>query len=133
MTGSAYDVLQVPINCDDDELIRKNYKKLALQHHPDRNTDENKVESESKMKQLNWAYDKIKNIQSRQSYNIQNTFEQLNADEQDIYMDAFLEGFGKTMMVGAAVVAAFDIGLLVFKLIKKAKQKKNDKDKKEEE
>lgn len=49
-----YEVLGVPHNAADQELKRA-YRKLALQYHPDRNPD-NKHEAEEKFKEISEAY-----------------------------------------------------------------------------
>ena len=48
-----YEVLGTARDATDDEL-KKAYRKLALQHHPDKNPD-NKEESTSKFKQIGAA------------------------------------------------------------------------------
>jgi len=52
-----YKVLGLEPNATKDD-IKKAYKKLALQYHPDRNQDK---ESEQKFKDINVAYDELKN------------------------------------------------------------------------
>lgn len=60
-----YDVLGVKKGASEEEL-KKAYRKLAMQHHPDRNKD-NK-EAEAKFKELNEAYDVLKDSQKRAAY-----------------------------------------------------------------
>ncbi len=53
-----YKVLGVSPNASDEE-IKKAYRKLAMQYHPDRNPGDK--EAARKMQQINDAYDRIKN------------------------------------------------------------------------
>ena len=50
---TPYDILGVSPNTSPEDL-KKAYKKLAMQHHPDRGGDE------AKFKEINEAYDRIK-------------------------------------------------------------------------
>ncbi|HMN89479.1 MAG TPA: molecular chaperone DnaJ [Saprospiraceae bacterium] len=61
-----YDVLGVPKNADQEE-IRKAYRKLALQYHPDRNPD-NK-DAEEKFKEAAEAYEVLSDLEKRENYN----------------------------------------------------------------
>jgi molecular chaperone DnaJ len=60
-----YEVLNVPRNAGEDE-IKKAYRKLALQHHPDRNAG-NKA-AEEKFKELSEAYEVLNDPQKRRQY-----------------------------------------------------------------
>ncbi len=60
-----YEVLGVSKNATADE-IKKAYRKLAIQYHPDRNPD-NK-EAEEKFKEAAEAYDVLSNEEKRQKY-----------------------------------------------------------------
>lgn len=53
----AYQILGVAYGAPEDE-VKSAFKKLALQHHPDRNKD-NQEESEKKFKEINSAYQLI--------------------------------------------------------------------------
>src|SRR6266700_3439094 len=48
------------------EDLKRAYRKLAMQHHPDRNPGDNA--SEAKFKELNEAYDILKDDQKRAAY-----------------------------------------------------------------
>jgi molecular chaperone DnaJ len=60
-----YDILGVNRSASADEL-KKAYRKLAMQHHPDRNPDDSKAEQ--KFKELSEAYDVLKDEQKRAAY-----------------------------------------------------------------
>jgi molecular chaperone DnaJ len=60
-----YEVLSVPRNAGDDD-IKKAYRKLALQHHPDRNAG-NKA-AEEKFKELSEAYEVLSDSRKRRQY-----------------------------------------------------------------
>ena len=54
MGQNYYDLLGVSKNASSDE-IKKQYKKMAMKYHPDRNK-ENKEEAEKKFKEISNAY-----------------------------------------------------------------------------
>ena len=60
-----YEVLGVSRNASDDEL-KKAYRKLALQYHPDKNPDDH--QAEDKFKEAAEAYDVLRDPQKRQVY-----------------------------------------------------------------
>lgn len=60
-----YDVLGTKRDASGDEL-KKAYRKLAMQYHPDRNAGD--TEAEQKFKELNEAYDVLKDDQKRAAY-----------------------------------------------------------------
>jgi molecular chaperone DnaJ len=61
-----YDVLGVSREAADEE-IKRAYRKLAMQHHPDRNVGD--PEAEVKFKEAAEAYDVLRDTQKRQRYN----------------------------------------------------------------
>lgn len=64
-TEDYYTVLGISKTASQDE-IKKAYRKLAMQYHPDRNPD-NK-EAEAKFKDINEAYEVLKDEQKRAAY-----------------------------------------------------------------
>lgn len=60
-----YEVLEVQKGASADELKRA-YRKLAMKYHPDRNHDDK--EAEAKFKELNEAYDVLKDEQKKAAY-----------------------------------------------------------------
>jgi molecular chaperone DnaJ len=60
-----YEVLGVPHGASADEL-KKAYRKMAMQYHPDRN--HGKSEAEHKFKEINEAYDVLRDDQRRAAY-----------------------------------------------------------------
>lgn len=61
-----YEVLGVNKNATDEEL-KKTYRKLAKQYHPDANID-NKEAAEAKFKEVSEAYEVLSDKQKRQMY-----------------------------------------------------------------
>jgi molecular chaperone DnaJ len=64
-TRSLYDVLGVPKTAGDDE-IKKAYRKLAREYHPDKNPGD--AESEARFKEVQSAYDVLKDPERRKQY-----------------------------------------------------------------
>ena len=60
-----YEVLEVSKTASADE-IKKSYRKLAMKYHPDRNQGDK--EAEAKFKDINQAYDVLKDEQKRAAY-----------------------------------------------------------------
>ena len=64
-TRDPYEVLGVSKEAPDDE-IKKSYRKLARQWHPDRNPDDPKAEE--RFKEIQAAYDTLSDPEKRQAY-----------------------------------------------------------------
>jgi molecular chaperone DnaJ len=62
-----------------DEAIKKAYRKLVFQHHPDRNPDS--TEAEAKIRDLNAAYEVIGDPEKRRTYDRLNWGEEAVRDE----------------------------------------------------
>ena len=60
-----YDILGVPRNADAD-AIKKAYRRLAMEHHPDRN--QGSAEAEARFKELSEAYEVLKDPDRRAAY-----------------------------------------------------------------
>jgi DnaJ-class molecular chaperone len=65
-----YDVLGVSKESDDGE-IKKAFRKLSLQHHPDRNQGEDTTE---KFQEINEAFETLSDPEKRQQYNMELQF-----------------------------------------------------------
>lgn len=60
-----YELLECSRDADGD-TIKRAYRKLAMQHHPDRNQGD--AEAEQKFKEINEAYDVLKDPEKRAAY-----------------------------------------------------------------
>ena len=65
MTKSLYDILNVSVEANDDE-IKKAYRKLSLQYHPDRNSG-----TEEKFKEINEANEILSDPVKRKQYDME--------------------------------------------------------------
>jgi DnaJ homolog subfamily A member 2 len=62
-----YDILGLGREASDSE-IKKQYRKLAMKHHPDKNPN-NREENEIKFKEISTAYEVLKDPEKRKLYN----------------------------------------------------------------
>lgn len=67
MKKTLYDILEVSEKAS-KEVIDKAYKVLAKKYHPDLQTEENKSEAESIMKEINEAYNVLSDDIAREKY-----------------------------------------------------------------
>src|SRR5215467_4276721 len=65
MAQDFYELLGVGRSASGDD-IKKAFRKLAMQHHPDRNRDSK--DAERKFKEINHAYDILKDPEKRAAY-----------------------------------------------------------------
>ena len=65
MSKDYYNVLGVDRNASDDE-IKKAYRKMAMQYHPDKNPDN--PEAEAKFKEAAEAYDVLSTPDKKSNY-----------------------------------------------------------------
>jgi len=66
MVKEYYNILELQENCSTSD-IKKNYKKMALKWHPDRNI-ENKDIAEEKFKKISEAYEVLNDDEKRHKY-----------------------------------------------------------------
>lgn len=101
-----YEVLGVSRDADEKQL-KSAFRKLAMKYHPDRNPDD--AESELKFKEVNAAYEVLKNPQTRSAYDQYGhaAFEQgmggaqgFNGDFASSMADIFEDLFGMAGMGG---------------------------------
>lgn len=70
MKRTLYDILEVSEKAS-KEVIEKAYKVLAKKYHPDLQAEEDKMEAESRMKEINEAYNILSNDDTRKKYDVE--------------------------------------------------------------
>ena len=91
-----YEVLGVPRDADDDE-IKRAFRKLAFQYHPDRNRD---LGAEEKFKEINEAYQVLSDHEKRSRYDrygrvdIEGGFADFGFGGLGEIFESFFGGFG---------------------------------------
>ena len=93
MSGDAYDILGVSSDATDAH-IKRNYRRLARQYHPDRNPDDQAAEE--RFKSIQTAYEQIGTADSRAEY------------DQKIRMEEMFRGGRRGAFNGG--FGGFDIG-----------------------
>ena len=86
MTRDYYRTLGLTLEASAEE-IKKTYRKLAMQHHPDRNGGN--PDSEERLKEINEAYQILGDEEKRRRYNLQcrQPFENYIFDERGVDND----------------------------------------------
>lgn len=90
--GDYYRVLGVSREST-DEAIKKAYRKLVFEHHPDRNPDSR--EAEARIREINAAYEIIGDPEARRNYDRLNWGEEFAPDVVDV--SVILEEMGKKL------------------------------------
>lgn len=84
-----YEILGVEKTAD-ERTIKKAYRKLALQWHPDRVPEDKKAEAEEKFKEINEAYSVLSDAEKRREYdNPQPSFSGFHSHRSPFFDDDF--------------------------------------------
>src|SRR5476651_348910 len=89
---TPFEILSVPENATDDE-IKKSYRKLAMQWHPDRNPD-NLVESEKNFKEVKEAFEQIETEQKRSQWHMDLNYRNRSKNKSSRITYADSQAFG---------------------------------------
>lgn len=89
MSKNYYTILGVSENASADE-IKKAYRKLSFEYHPDRNHE---ADADRKFKEVNEAYQVLANDQKRKQYDASRRFEGMGADIFDELLRDTMRGF----------------------------------------
>ena len=89
-----YNILQLDQNCNEQD-IKRQFKKLAMKYHPDRNKGDPK--SEEKFKEIQEAYEILSDKEKRKKYNAYGEqYFQKNNQPNNSTFDMFNELFRTT-------------------------------------
>lgn len=99
-TKNYYQILGVPEQAT-EEQIKKSYRKLALEHHPDRNPDD--PQSEERFKEITEAYGVLMDPMKRREYDLFRASPftgtrggpQFRYSQQEIFENMFRQAFGR--------------------------------------
>ena len=94
MAKDYYNVLGVPKNASEDE-IKKTYRKLAMQYHPDRNAGKEKWANE-RFKEINEAFSVLGDPEKRRRYDRLGTAEGVNIG--DVFSSPFTRSTFEDLM-----------------------------------
>jgi len=101
MKKDYYDILHISRNATDED-IKKAYRRLALQHHPDRNPGTDNKDSEERFKEISEAYAVLSDPEKRMRYDQFGTIDDgmffdfgFRKNFDDIFSDLFSDFFGE--------------------------------------
>ena len=66
MTNDFYSILEIPKDASDQD-VKKAYRKLSLQYHPDRNSS---PDADEKIRKINEAYETLSDTEKRRMYDL---------------------------------------------------------------
>lgn len=114
MARDYYDILGVAKDAD-EKTIKKEYRKLALKYHPDKNAGD--ADAEDRFKEISQAYEVLSDPQKKAQYdNRRDPFAQFNTSQAhgNPFMDDFMNMFRENAAFfeqGADIVVTFPISL----------------------
>ena len=88
---SYYDILEIPADAT-IHCIKKNYRRLALIYHPDKNN--NKLASNDKFIKITEAYTILSNPETRRQYDLKHDLYESNSDSFKDILNPFLKSIG---------------------------------------
>ncbi|EGV63230.1 DnaJ-like protein xdj1 [Yamadazyma tenuis] len=96
MSGDLYEILGVTSSAD-SSAIKKAYRRLALQYHPDKVTEHEREEAEIKFKEVSHAYEILIDEEKRNHYDIYGTTDDSNPfpGEQEFHGNPYDNFFGQ--------------------------------------
>tara|TARA_B100001996_G_C18563449_1_gene555516 strand:- start:29 stop:466 length:438 start_codon:yes stop_codon:yes gene_type:complete len=91
MFNKYYSVLELPDNSS-EELVKRQYKKLAIIYHPDKNSNkpqEERDNCEKKFKEISEAYEILTNKQKYNNNIMYNNCSNFNINPHDLFSQIF--------------------------------------------